>query len=386
MAINRILLIVLDGVGIGAMPDAKQYGDEGAHTLRHIAEKTGGLRLPTLEKLGLGAISEIPGMAAPKQPMASYGKLAEVSAGKDTTTGHWEMVGIHLTKPFPVFSNGFPEELINALIQKSGIGGVLGNKAASGTEIIQELGQKHLRTKFPIVYTSADSVFQIACHEEIFPLKKLYDICEIARKLCNPCRIGRVIARPFTGASPATFQRTPYRKDYGYKLPGAMVLDFLKEKSIDVIGIGKIEDIYNRQGISRAIRTKSNLAGIESSVAEMKGLRKGLVFTNLVDFDQLYGHRNNVEGYARALEEFDQKLPEILEVIGKDGLLIITADHGNDPTHPGTDHTREYVPLLVYGSSVQPKNLGTRKTLSDIGQTMADIFDLKPLAHGKSFL
>lgn len=386
MAINRVLILVLDGVGMGALPDAAQYGDTGSHTLRHISEKMGGLNLPTLEKLGLGKIDSIPGVSSTAETVGSYGKQLEASPGKDTSTGHWEMVGIHLKKPFPTFMNGFPKELTSAFIQKTGVKNILGNKAASGTEIIKELGEEHVKTKYPIVYTSADSVFQIACHEEVFPLKELYRLCETARKLCDPYGIGRVIARPFLGKNAKDFKRTPNRKDYVYELPEKMLLDFLKEKQVPVISVGKISDIYNHQGIETSLKTKSNLEGLLTSVTEMKKLKRGLVFTNLIDFDQLYGHRNDVPGFASALLELDQKLPEIMKTVGSDGLLMITSDHGNDPTHPGTDHTREYAPLLAYSPAFKSKNLGVRKTFSDIGQTVAEIFNLVPLKHGTSFL
>lgn len=386
MAINRVAIMVMDGVGIGALPDAGKYGDAGSHTLRHIAERVGGLKLPTLEKLGLGAISKIPGVGIPKKLAGSYGKMNEVSPGKDTSTGHWEIAGIQLKKAFPTFPNGFPKKLIDTFIRETGIEGILGNKAASGTDIIKELGQEHLRTKYPIVYTSADSVFQVACHGKIFPLEELYRICKVARKLCDAYGIGRVIARPFEGETPQTFQRTAYRKDYVLKLPEPTVLDALCGSSIEVIGVGKIEDIYDRQGISRSRKTKSNKEGMEATAAEFKKLKKGLVFANLVDFDMLYGHRNDVEGFARALREFDEELPELMKAVKGDGMIIITADHGNDPTHPGTDHTREYVPLLVYVAGEKSRNLKIRETFSDVGQTLADIFHLKPLKHGKSFL
>lgn len=386
MGINRVLLMIMDGVGIGALPDAAQYGDEGAHSLRHVSEKIGGFKLPNFEKLGLGGISDIPGLRPDGAFVGSYGKLYEVSPGKDTTTGHWEMAGIHLDKPFPIFPNGFPSELIDNFVKETGVKKILGNKPASGTEIIKELGVEHIKTEHPIVYTSGDSVFQIACHEDVYPLEELYNICRVARRLCDPYDIGRVIARPFSGESPETFVRTPYRKDFSYALPEPMLLDFLKDKDIEVIGVGKISDIFNQQGIARSVISKSNASGIQTSIDEIKKLKRGLVFTNLVDFDQQYGHRNDVQGYANALTELDKKLPELMDALGEDGMLILSADHGTDPTHPGTDHTREYVPLLVYGKSLKSKNLGTRETIADIGQTIADVFKISPLKHGKSFL
>lgn len=385
MGINRVLLLILDGVGIGALPDASQYGDEGSHTLKHVIEKKE-LKLPILSKLGLGLIEKIQGLHTSDTILGSFGKMKEISPGKDTTTGHWEMMGIHLEKPFPTFLAGFPKELIAQFISETGVGNILGNKAASGTEIIKELGEEHLKTECPIVYTSADSVFQIACHEDVFPIEELYHICKIARRLCDPYGIGRVIARPFQGKDVQTFMRTHERKDFCYELPSPMLLNFMAQNKIPVIGIGKISDIFNGQGIERSVKTKSNEDGIEKTIQEMKKLKKGLVFTNLVDFDQLYGHRNDVDGFAKALEYLDQKLPAIMETIVPDGIMIISSDHGNDPTHPGTDHTREYAPLLVYSPLFKSKNLGIRNTFSDIGQTIAEIFGLAPLLNGKSFL
>lgn len=375
----------MDGVGIGALADASLYGDPGAHTLKHILEKKGGLPLPHFESLGLGHIDPLPGISSQNKPLGSYGKMSEISPGKDTATGHWEMMGIHLKKAFATFPHGFPQKLISDFIEQTGVGNILANKAASGTEIIKELGQEHLETEFPIVYTSADSVFQIACHEERFPIQELYHLCEIARRLCDSYQIGRVIARPFTGDNPSSFKRTADRKDYAIALPEPMLLNKLQEANINVIAIGKIADIFNHQGIATSIKTKSNLEGLRASAEEIEKLDSGLVFTNLVDFDQLYGHRNDVDGFFQALQEMDQSLPKLMHALGEDGILMISSDHGNDPTFPGTDHTREYVPLLVYGKKLKSKNLGTRASFSDLGQTLADIFEIAPIQNGKSF-
>lgn len=386
MAIERVLLIVLDGVGIGALPDANRYGDEGAHTLGHIANTIENFHIPHLEKLGLGAICPLKGVRIPQKMEGAYGKMNEISAGKDTTTGHWEMMGIEVKKPFPLFPEGFPQAFLDEFKQKTGIKNILGNYPASGTEIIQTLGEEHLRTGFPIIYTSGDSVFQIACHDDIFSLEALYQLCAVARKIGDCYQLGRVIARPFKGTHRENFERTPYRRDYSFPLPQKTVLDFLNEASIEVIGIGKIEDIFNGQGLTRSHRTKSNAMGVDASLREMESLKRGLIFANLVDFDQLYGHRRDTKGFASALMEFDRALPKIMKTMRDDGCLIITADHGTDPTYRGTDHTREFVPLLVYSAQIKPVALGTRKSFADIGQTIVDCFQLSSLAIGESFL
>lgn len=385
---RRVVLIVLDSVGIGALPDAKEYQDEGVHTLGNIARSQNGLSLPYLQRLGLGNIEPIHGVDPVSQPQAYYGKMNEMSKGKDTTTGHWEFMGIYTDKPFKTYPNGFPEELIAAFEKRTGRK-VLGNKPASGTEIIEELGEEHLKTGSLIVYTSADSVFQIAAHEEVIPLDEQYRICEIARELTLDERysVVRVIARPFIG-EPGRFTRTANRRDYSVEPPQKTVLNFLQESGKDVIGIGKISDIYAGEGITHSIKTKSNMDGVDQLLQVMKSPFDGLAFINLVDFDAKFGHRRDPVGYKQALEEFDERLPEILDSLQEEDLLIITADHGNDPTHHGTDHTREYTPLLVYGKKMnQPgRSLGIRKTFADVGATIAENFGVQLPPIGQSFL
>lgn len=385
----KTLLLVLDSVGIGALPDAQLYGDEGSNTLGHIAEVVDGLKLPNLARLGLGKIRPFKGLDSHLTARGAYGLMGELSAGKDTTTGHWEIAGVLTRDPLPTFPHGFPDELIEAFIKATGKK-VLGNKVASGTEIIAELGQEHLRTGFPIVYTSADSVFQIAAHEEVIPLTELYAICQTARKiLTGKWAVGRVIARPFIG-TPGNFTRTANRHDFSLKPPQPTVLDALLAKGEEVIGVGKIADIFAGKGISRSLPTKNNLEGIVKSQQAWRELSSGLVMTNLVEFDSLYGHRNNPLGYARALEEADEHLGELLALVeqeGDNGLLIITADHGNDPTTVSTDHSREYVPLLVYGQAIRADfNLGVRKTFADIAATISDLYHLSYQCPGESFL
>lgn len=384
MKIERVVWVVLDSVGIGAMPDADQYGDPaGSDTLGNIARQRA-LHLPNLCRLGLGNIKPIVGLEPTAEAIASYGRCALKSPGKDTTTGHWEMMGILLDKPFPLFPHGFPADFLARFEAEIGRG-TLGNKAASGTEIIAELGDEHYRSGDPIVYTSADSVFQIAAHEEVISLFELYRICEIARRmLSGPLEVGRVIARPFTGSSGA-YTRTTNRKDYAVP-PPKMLLDALDKADVPVHSVGKIFDIFLGRGIRTYDKTKSNAEGMAKTIAALGEVKRGLIFTNLVDFDSLYGHRNNVEGYANALEECDAGLPALMDALGPEDLLILTADHGCDPTTPSTDHSREYVPLLVYapGSPVG-KQLQTRDSLADIGKTVAEIFAV-PMAAGESFL
>lgn len=377
MKIERIIIIVLDSLGVGALPDAYKYGDEGSNTLKNLASAVGGINLPNLQKLGLGNIIEVKGVDKHINPSGAYGKMAEKSAGKDTTTGHWEIAGQILKKPFPTYPYGFPDDIINAFTQRINRG-ILGNIAASGTEIITELGKEHMETGKPIVYTSADSVFQIAAHEKIIPLEKLYEYCEIARELLQPPHgVGRVIARPFVG-EPGKFERTANRKDFSLEPPYPTILDILVENNYDVIGIGKIKDIFAGRGVTKHIPTKDNIDGILKTIREIQGNSQGLIFTNLVEFDMKYGHRNDARGYADALEEFDKRLPEIINALNKNDILIITADHGCDPTTPGTDHTREYVPLLVFGENVLAgASLGTRETFADIAATIATIFEVK---------
>ena len=384
MAFNRVIWIVLDSVGIGEMPDAAAYGDAGSDTLGNIAKQRP-LHLPNLCRLGLANIKPLHGLEPAAKPIGDFGKCALASPGKDTTTGHWEMAGIHLEKPLPLFPQGFPPEIMEPFEARIGRR-TLGNKAASGTEIIDELGEEHVRTGSPIVYTSADSVFQIAAHEDVIPLFELYKICETARDLLRgPFEVGRVIARPFTG-EPGSFTRTSNRHDYAVPPPKGMLLDQLAAKGVEIYSIGKIFDVFLGRGIGEQQKTKSNADGMEKTLRAMDDLDCGLIFVNLVDFDMLYGHRNNVEGYAKALEEVDAWLPSLEEKLQAGDLLILTADHGCDPTTPSTDHSREYVPLLVYGkSAAHGVNLGVRATLSDIGQTVAENFGTQ-IVEGKSFL
>ena len=381
---GRVIWIVLDSVGIGEMPDAAAYGDTGSDTLGNIARRRT-LHLPNLAKLGLGNLKALPHVDAVERPSAAFGRCALASPGKDTTTGHWEMAGIHLAKPFPLYPHGFPAAMMEDFERRIGRG-TLGNYAASGTEIIQALGEEHMRTGKPIVYTSADSVFQVAAHEEVIPLWELYKICETAREILRgPLEVGRVIARPFIG-KPGAFTRTPNRHDYAVPPPKGMLLDQLEEKNIPVFSVGKIFDVFLGRGIQEHEKSKSNADGMAKTLGALDDQERGLIFTNLVDFDQLYGHRNDVEGYAAALEEFDAWLPSLYGKLSEGDLLILTADHGCDPTTPSTDHSREYVPLLAYRPRKQEGfNLGLRSTLSDIGQTVAENFGTN-ISAGTSFL
>ena len=384
MSFQRIVWIVLDSVGIGEMPDADVYGDKGSDTLGNIA-RLRRLRLPNLCRLGLGNIKPLTGLAPDPSPLGGYGRAALASPGKDTTTGHWEMAGIHLAKPFPLFPNGFPLEIMNEFETRIGRS-ALGNKAASGTEIIAELGEEHMRTGSPIVYTSADSVFQVAAHEEVIPLFELYKICETARGILRgKYEVGRVIARPFAG-EPGTFTRTANRHDYAVPPPKGMLLDRLEERGVEVFSVGKIFDVFLGRGIRETEKTKNNADGMAKTLSAMESLDRGLIFVNLVDFDQLYGHRNDVEGYARALEEVDEWLPSLEDKLNESDLAILTADHGCDPTTPSTDHSREYVPILTYGKRARGGvALGLRSTLSDIGQTVAGNFGTS-IEKGETFL
>lgn len=383
---KRAIIIVLDSVGMGELPDAGKYGDEGSNTLGNIAAAIPGFRLPNLEKIGLGNIDGMTGYKAVDFPTGSFGRMAEKSSGKDTTTGHWEIAGIILDKPFPTYPDGFPPEVINEFERRIGTH-ILGNVAASGTEIIKELGDEHVKTGFPIVYTSADSVFQIAAHEDIIKIERLYEICGIARKmLTGQHGVGRVIARPFAGEK-GKYVRTERRRDFSLKPAGKTLLDFALQKGLQVKAVGKIEDIFAGQGITEAVHTHNNQDGVDCTLRFMEADFEGLIFTNLVDYDMLYGHRNNVEGYAKALKEFDNRLPELLNHMCENDVLFITADHGCDPTTPSTDHSREYVPLLVAGHKVKKGvNLGTRECFSDLGQTAADYLGAGRLENGKSFL
>ncbi|AIM15510.1 phosphopentomutase [Bacillus sp. X1(2014)] len=384
---KRIFLIVMDSVGIGEAPDADKFGDKGADTLGHIAEKMNGLKMPNMGKLGLSNIRELKGIEKAEKPLAYYTKMMEASNGKDTMTGHWEIMGLNIQTPFRVFPNGFPEELVSELEKRTGRK-VIGNKPASGTAIIDELGEEHMKTGALIVYTSADSVLQIAAHEEIVPLEELYQICKIARELTldEKYMVGRVIARPFVG-EPGNFKRTPNRHDYALKPFDRTVMNELKDAGFDVIAIGKISDIYDGEGVTKSLRTVSNMDGMDKLLETFDMDFTGISFLNLVDFDAIYGHRRDPEGYGKALEEFDARLPEVFAKMKEDDLLIITADHGNDPVAPGTDHTREYVPLLVYSKQmVEGKELPFRETFADVGATIAENFNIQLPNYGKSFL
>jgi len=384
---KRVFLIVLDSVGCGYLPDAEKFDDVGADTLGHIAEKIKNFNLPNLFKLGLGNIVNSKNVKPVKEAIGIYGKMSEKSASKDTTIGHWEIAGIITEKPFPTYPNGFPEDLLKKFMEVTGVKGYLGNKPASGTEIIKELGEEHIRTGYPIVYTSADSVFQIAAHEEVIPIEKLYEICRKTREiLVGEHNIGRVIARPFIG-KPGNFVRTERRRDFSVSPPGETLLDKVKKAGKDVVAIGKIEDIFAQQGITEAIHTGNNKDGIQAIYECIKNEKiNGLVFANLVDFDMLYGHRRNIEGYYNALVEFDNAIPKFLENLKDDDILFITADHGNDPTFKGTDHTREYVPVLGYGAKIKSNfNIGVRETFADLGQTIAEILNVEKTKDGTSF-
>ena len=383
MRFHRIVLMVIDGAGIGEMPDAAHWGDTGADTLGHTIEIEKP-RLPNLQKLGLGIIRPIIGLPPADKPQAAFGKAAILSNGKDTTVGHWEMAGLITLRPFPIYPDGFPDRIIEPF-KKAIARDVLGNKTASGTEIIKELGPEHIGTGKPIVYTSADSVFQVAAHEEIIPLAELYRICEIARRiLIGPDQVARVIARPFVG-TPGNFQRTGNRKDFAVTPPDRTMLDILKEAGLATIGIGKIPSIFNFTGLTGQVEAHDNAESVDQIIRALDNSPKGLLFANLVDFDMLWGHRRDSRGYARGLESLDQRVPEIQGAMRQDDCLIITADHGCDPAAHGSDHTREYVPILVYSRSLDGGvNLGTRQTMADIGQTIAENFNLK-IPFGTSF-
>lgn len=381
---KRVFLVVLDSVGAGALPDAAQYGDAGANTLGHIMEQAKP-SLPNMEAMGLGLIPGV-GAAVPAEGAGAYGRAAEVSAGKDTTTGHWEITGLKLEKPFPTYPNGFPAELMEAYEKAIGVK-TLGNYPASGTAILDELGEEHLRTGYPIVYTSGDSVFQIACHEDLYSPEKLYEMCRIAREmLVGEHAVGRVIARPFVGTGKGQFTRTGRRRDFSLEPIGSTVLTALKDKGIYTMGIGKIEDIFCMQGLCESDHAAGNPACVDAMLHVMKKDFTGLVFVNLVDFDSVYGHRRDVNGYAQALEYFDQRLNEIKALMTEEDLLILTADHGCDPAHTGTDHTREYVPILCWHPGMKERtDLGTRKTYADIAATIADVFGLEERFDAESF-
>ena len=384
---KNFIIILLDGVGVGELPDAGKFGDEGSNTIANIAKAVNNLSLPNLQKLGLGNITNIKGVPINNNPIASFGKMLEKAPGKDSVSGHWEISGLELDFDFPYYPNGFPKNIIDKFLQLTNFKGVLGNKAASGTEIIMELGDEHLRTGFPIVYTSADSVFQIAAHEEVIPLRKLYEICEISRNqiFVNDDEIGRIIARPFIGGS-GNYLRTTNRKDFALSPPNDTIMDLLKNEGFETIAIGKINDLFNHRGITNPIKTRSNQEGIERILEVIKENNNSFIFANLVDFDVYYGHRNDPIGFAKALKYFDNRLPEILKLLDDSDVLIITADHGNDPTTPSTDHSREYIPLLYYQRGVGGKNLGIRNTFSDIGKSAANFFSIETKLKGTNFI
>ena len=383
---KRIIWIVLDSVGMGAMPDAHLYGDVGANTIGNISEKLGGLHMPNMQMLGLGNIERMKGINPIINPKGSYARIAELSKGKDTSTGYWEMVGVHTEDGFPTYPNGFPKDIMDEFEAKTGRGSIA-NYPSSGTEIIEKLGQEHVETGKPIVYTSADSVFQIAAHEDVIPLEELYEMCAIARDILkDEHAVARVIARPFEG-SEGSFTRTANRRDFALLPPHKTALDHIKDAGMDVVAVGKIEDIFAAQGITKAIHTNGNMNGVDITIEQIKEDSTGLIFTNLVDFDMKWGHRNDYKGYGRGLEEFDTRLPEILEAMKPEDILFITADHGCDPTMPGTDHSREYVPFIAYGESVKENfDMKTRSSFADMGQTICDLYDLPKLPIGESFL
>ncbi|HYM80654.1 MAG TPA: phosphopentomutase [Candidatus Limnocylindria bacterium] len=382
----RVFLVVLDGVGVGALPDAGDYGDAGSNTLAHVAEAQGGLRVPTLERLGLGRILDLQGVRPLRDPRGAFGKMAERSPGKDSTTGHWELAGLVLEHPFPTYPNGFPRALLDRLSESVGRGWI-GNVAASGTEIIERLGAEHQRTGAMIVYTSADSVFQIAAHEETMALDELYAICRIARGLLSgEHAVGRVIARPFTG-TPGAYVRSPRRRDFSLLPPRPTLLDRLTERGHPVVTVGKVDDLFAGRGVTEALHTNSNEEGETALLDLARRAGEGLVFANLVDFDQRYGHRNDPTGFARALETFDERLANLLASLRGDEMGILTADHGNDPTTPSTDHSREYVPLLVTGPRARPGvDLGTRASFADVAASLSELFGLPRPEAGRSFL
>ena len=384
---NNFFLIILDGVGIGELPDAEKYGDQGSNTLVNISKAVNGLNLPNLAELGLGNIDDIKGVSPVSNPLASFGKMKEVSAGKDSTTGHWEMAGLKVGVDFSYYPDGFPKDIIDKFIYKTGCKGVLGNKAASGTEIIKELGDEHVNTGYPIVYTSADSVFQIAAHEEVIPLKKLYEICRITREeiLVPPVNVGRVIARPFVGKS-GNYTRTVNRKDFSINPPEETILDILYRNDINTVAIGKVNDLFNYRAIKTQEKTKTNEDGCLKLLEYAYQVNSSFIFANLVDFDVYFGHRNDPAGFAKALKDFDNYLHMFLQRVDNTDAVIITADHGNDPTTPSTDHSREYVPLLFYRKDIPGKDLGIRETFSDAGKTVADFFKVENSLKGKSFL
>ncbi|MDU4787578.1 MAG: phosphopentomutase [Clostridium sp.] len=384
---KRVVLIVLDSVGVGEMPDAQMYGDKGSHTLDHTFEACNGINIPNLKKLGLGNIEGVKALGKEESVIGAFGKGSEKSIGKDTVTGHWEIGGVILDKPLNTYPDGFSDKIINEFKEKAKIDGILGNKVASGTAIIEELGEEHVKTGYPIIYTSADSVFQIAAHEEVVGLDNLYKMCEIAREmLVGEDVVGRVIARPFVGEV-GSFKRTSNRRDYALDPFGKTALEYIKENGMSVAAVGKIEDIYNGKGVTEAVHIKNNMDGVDKTLEYMDKIDNGLIFTNLVDFDMLYGHRNDPKGYGKAIEDFDGRLNEIYSKLRDEDILIITADHGCDPTTESTDHSREYIPILVYGKQVKGgTELGIRDSFTDIGKSILDYLGIDNNLEGKSFI
>ena len=387
---KRVIWIILDSVGIGELPDADKFGDVGVNTLGNIARCEGGIHMPNMVSMGIGNIDGAVNLEKSDTTIGAYGKSKEISCGKDTTIGHWEMVGIWSKMPFPTYANGFPTEIIDEFIEKAGVPGVLGNKPASGTAILEELGEEHIKTKKPIIYTSADSVFQIACHEEVYSIEELYEMCRIARDiLIGQHGVARVIARPFLDnkeGNGVKFKRTSNRRDFSLKPSEPNLLTNIRDMGENVIGIGKIEDIFAGSGITEAIHTKDNMDGVDKTLEYMNKIESGLIFTNLVEFDSVWGHRNDAKGYKKGLEQFDARLPEIIAAMREGDVLIINADHGCDPTTEGTDHTREHIPVLVYGKNIKENyNLGVLDAFADIGQTIASILQCEPIAVGSSF-
>ncbi|MDW7659842.1 MAG: phosphopentomutase [Bacillota bacterium] len=383
--INRVILFVLDSVGIGGLPDAEQFGDFNVNTLGNIAKSTDDFKIPNLKKMGIGNIEGVDAIEADPSPIGAFGRSLEASNGKDTTTGHWEIAGLYIEHPFKTYPDGFPDHIIKAFEEQTGRK-VIFNKPASGTVVLDEYGEEHMKTGNPIVYTSADSVFQIAAHEEIIPLEELYKMCQIARDMLRgDDQVARVIARPFVG-TPGNFQRTSNRRDYSLKPFDKTVLDFAKEAGLEVKAVGKIVDIYDGEGITEDVHTKDNMDGVDQTIRFMKEDFKGILFTNLVDFDAKFGHRRDVDGYRQALEEVDARFPEMMSLMKEDDLLIVLADHGNDPAYKGSDHTREYIPILIYGDHVKKGvDIGTRKTFADIAATISDILEILATPYGTSF-
>lgn len=383
---SRVIWIIIDSVGIGELPDADKFGDVGANTIGNIVKSQGDINMPNIVDMGIGNIDGVDFLEKVDKPAAAFGKCAEISQGKDTTTGHWEMSGIVVDKPFKTFPNGFPKDIIDEFEKQTGRK-VVGNKPESGTVILDELGEHQIKTGDAIVYTSADSVLQIAAHEEIIPLEELYNMCKIARKIMSGDNaVARIIARPYIGNKKGSFERTSNRRDYSVDPFKTTVLDNIKGSGLDVIAVGKIEDIFNGKGITEAVHTKDNMDGVDKTIKYIKSNNRGLIYTNLVDFDSKYGHRRDPKGYKKAIEEFDARLPEIIEAMKEDDILIINSDHGNDPTYKGTDHTREYIPVLIYGDRIKKGvNLGVRSSFCDIGATIADILGVEKTNCGESF-